>query len=107
MSITEQYLLDTYRALRHGDPTPPAPGANDWQVVRELCDHRRFRAVPAGRPVRRRVRRVRRVRAALGRLFGFGKGSREATEPLGESVGQGRPGGVSRAAAPRSPRPQT
>lgn len=25
MSITQQYLLDTYRARQHGDPTPPPP----------------------------------------------------------------------------------
>ncbi|WP_246114147.1 hypothetical protein [Streptomyces montanus] len=63
MSITQQFLLDTYRAGQHGDPTPPAPGAHDWQVMRELRDHRRFRAVLAGRPARGRVR------AALTRLF--------------------------------------
>ena len=33
-----------------------APGANDWQVVRELRDHHRFRAVLAGRPARGRMR---------------------------------------------------
>ncbi|MFE7077547.1 hypothetical protein ACFU96_46490 [Streptomyces sp. NPDC057620] len=67
MSITQQYLLDTYRARQHGDPTPPAPGAHDWQVMRELPDHRRFRAVLAGRPARGRVRA--RVRAAWTGLF--------------------------------------
>ncbi|MGP4049206.1 hypothetical protein [Streptomyces sp. 2A115] len=63
MSITELYILDTYRARQHGDPTPPAPGAHDWQAVRELRDYRRFRAVVAGRPARGRVR------AALARLL--------------------------------------
>ncbi|WP_151477681.1 hypothetical protein [Streptomyces albicerus] len=63
MSITQQYLLDTYRARQHGDPTPPAPGAHDWQAMRELCDYRRSRAVLAGRPARGRIR------AALARLF--------------------------------------
>ncbi|WP_030177385.1 hypothetical protein [Streptomyces sp. NRRL S-813] len=53
MSITQQYLLDTHRARQHGEPVPPAPGLNDWHVVRELRDHRRFRAVLAGRPVSR------------------------------------------------------
>ena len=67
MSITQQYLLDTYRARQHGDPTPPALGAHDWQVMRELRDHRRFRAGPAVRPARRRPGRV---RAAMARLLG-------------------------------------
>ncbi|MCT9083448.1 hypothetical protein [Streptomyces fulvoviolaceus] len=58
MSITQQYLLDTYRAQRLGTPTPPAPGAHDWQVVRELRDHRRFRAVLAGRPAHGRIRQA-------------------------------------------------
>ncbi|MDT0463841.1 hypothetical protein [Streptomyces gibsoniae] len=56
MSITQQYLLDTYRARRLGEPAPPAPGAHDWQLVRELGDHRAFRAVVAGRPARGRLR---------------------------------------------------
>ncbi|MFD8654421.1 hypothetical protein, partial [Streptomyces mirabilis] len=54
MSITQQYFLDTYRARRHGEPAPPAPGAHDWQVARELRDLRRSRAVVAGRPGPRR-----------------------------------------------------
>ncbi|MDH6214569.1 hypothetical protein [Streptomyces pseudovenezuelae] len=58
MSITQQYLLDTYRARRLGEPAPPAPGANDWQVVRELRDHWQFRAVVAGRPARGRIRQT-------------------------------------------------
>ncbi|MFI8530944.1 hypothetical protein ACIGMX_11910 [Streptomyces aquilus] len=57
MSITQQYLLDTYRARRHGEPAPPAPGTHDWQVVREWRDHRLFRAVLAERPARGRTRR--------------------------------------------------
>ncbi|MGV9452246.1 hypothetical protein [Streptomyces sp. NPDC003635] len=52
MSITQQYLLDTYRAHRHGEPAPPAPGTHDRQVVRRWREDRRFRAVLAGRPVR-------------------------------------------------------
>lgn len=52
MSITQQYLLDTYRARRHGEPAPPAPGTHDRQVVRQWREDRRFRAVLAGRPVR-------------------------------------------------------
>lgn len=56
MSVTQQYLLDVHRAHRHGEPAPPAPGLNDWQVVRELRDRRRFDAVLAGRPARGRLR---------------------------------------------------
>jgi hypothetical protein len=58
MSLTQQYLLDTYRAQQRGEPAPPAPGAHDWQVVRELRDRREFRAVLAGRPARGRLRRA-------------------------------------------------
>ncbi|MFI2641302.1 hypothetical protein [Streptomyces sp. NPDC018610] len=58
MSITQQYALDVYRAARHGEPAPPAPGRDDWQVVRELGEYRRFRAVLAGRPAQGRLRRL-------------------------------------------------
>jgi hypothetical protein len=61
MSITQQHLLDTYRARSLGEPAPPAPGTHGRQAVREWRDERRFRAVLAGRPARRRFR------AALGR----------------------------------------
>jgi hypothetical protein len=57
MSITQQYLLDTYRARQRGEPGPPAPGAHDWQVVRELRDHRQFRVI-AARPARGRARQA-------------------------------------------------
>ncbi|MFI9611483.1 hypothetical protein ACIHCM_07295 [Streptomyces sp. NPDC052023] len=56
MSITQQHLLDAYRAQQLGTPAPPAPGAHDRQVVREWRDRREFRAVLAGRPARGRVR---------------------------------------------------
>ncbi|MET7703641.1 MULTISPECIES: hypothetical protein [unclassified Streptomyces] len=56
MSITQQYLLDTHRALQHGEAAPPAPGTHDRQTVRELRDYRRFRAVLAGRPAHGRIR---------------------------------------------------
>ncbi|MEU1004014.1 MULTISPECIES: hypothetical protein [Streptomyces] len=56
MSITQQYLLDTYRARSLGEPDVPAPGTDDWKVVREWRDERHFRAALAGRPVRRRLR---------------------------------------------------
>ncbi|ANP48651.1 hypothetical protein J2Z21_007573 [Streptomyces griseochromogenes] len=58
MSITQQYLLDTYRARLHGEPEPPAPGRHDLDLVRELREYRRFRAVLAGRPARGRLRRA-------------------------------------------------
>ncbi|MEV8598244.1 hypothetical protein [Streptomyces sp. NPDC052012] len=56
MSLTEQYLLDAHRALHHGEPVPPAPGTHDLRVLRALREHRRFRAVLAGRPARGRIR---------------------------------------------------
>ncbi|MFJ9117328.1 hypothetical protein ACIRJO_17420 [Streptomyces sp. NPDC102394] len=56
MSITQQYFLDAYRAGQAGEPAPPAPGANDWQVVREWRDQREFRAVVAGRPAHGPIR---------------------------------------------------
>ncbi|MFF5018754.1 hypothetical protein [Streptomyces sp. NPDC001165] len=58
MSITQQYLLDTYRARLHGEPAPPAPGSHDRDLMRELRDYRRFRAVLAERPARGRLRRA-------------------------------------------------
>ncbi|KQX80805.1 MULTISPECIES: hypothetical protein [unclassified Streptomyces] len=64
MSITQQYALDAYRARQHGEPVVPAPGAHDWQVMRELRDQQQFRAVLAGRPAHRR-----RLRQALARLL--------------------------------------
>ncbi|MER5548356.1 hypothetical protein ACWDBD_41695 [Streptomyces sp. NPDC001118] len=56
MSITQQYLLDSYRARVLGEPEPPAPGRHDVDAVREVRDHRRFQAVIAERPARGRVR---------------------------------------------------
>jgi hypothetical protein len=58
MSVTQQYLLDTYRAQRLGEAVPPQPGTHDWQVVREWRDRREFRAVLAGHPARGRTRRA-------------------------------------------------
>ncbi|MGW1071052.1 hypothetical protein ACWD4F_41965 [Streptomyces aureus] len=63
MSITQQYLLDGYRAAQHGEAAPPAPGSHDWETARELRDYRRFRAVLAGRPA------TGRLRGALSRLL--------------------------------------
>ncbi|OAH11419.1 hypothetical protein [Streptomyces jeddahensis] len=56
MSLTQQYLLDTYRARQRGEPGPPAPGSKDWQVMREMRDYRRFRVVVTERPARGRLR---------------------------------------------------
>ncbi|GAA4993068.1 hypothetical protein [Streptomyces siamensis] len=56
MSSTQQYLLDTYRSRQHGEPLPPAPGAHDLRLVRELRVRRQFRAVLAGHPARGRMR---------------------------------------------------
>ncbi|MFF7072926.1 hypothetical protein [Streptomyces pseudovenezuelae] len=56
MSITQQHLLDTYRARHLGTPVPPAPGTHDVQAVRGLREYLRFRAVLAGRPAGTRLR---------------------------------------------------
>lgn len=56
MSSVQQHFLDTCRARRHGEPAPPPPGAHDVRVARAVRDHRRFRAVLAGRPARGRLR---------------------------------------------------
>ncbi|MEV5383752.1 hypothetical protein [Streptomyces sp. NPDC052721] len=70
MSITQQYLLDSYRARLHGEPGPPAPGRHDLDLVRAVRDDRRFRAVIAGRPAHGRLRRTltRLLRALTRRL---------------------------------------
>ncbi|TDT20963.1 hypothetical protein EV562_1248 [Streptomyces sp. BK208] len=67
MSITQQYLLDAYRARQLGEPVPPAPGAHDLRLVREWHGRRRFRAVLAGRPAHGPVRRALRLRWTLWR----------------------------------------
>lgn len=58
MSITQEYLLDTYRARQLGEPDPPAPGAEDRRIVREVRDQRQFRAVLAGRLAHGRIRQA-------------------------------------------------
>ncbi|WP_030981841.1 hypothetical protein [Streptomyces sp. NRRL WC-3744] len=70
MSVTQQYLLDSYRARLHGEPEPPAPGRRDLDLLREVRDRRRIRAVVAGRPAGGRLRRalVRSLRALARRL---------------------------------------
>ncbi|MFF5967493.1 hypothetical protein ACFY64_27960 [Streptomyces collinus] len=52
MSITQQYLLDAYRARSLGEPLPPAPGTHDRRVVRERRDER------SSRPARHGLRDV-------------------------------------------------
>ncbi|RSS54296.1 hypothetical protein [Streptomyces sp. WAC01280] len=52
MNAMHQYLFDTYRAARLGDPMPPVPGTHDVAVVRSVVDRRRFERVLAGRPAR-------------------------------------------------------
>lgn len=47
MSITQQHLLDSYRAQRLGETPPPPPGTHDWRTAREPRGYRRFRAVVA------------------------------------------------------------
>ncbi|MFJ9044210.1 hypothetical protein [Streptomyces sp. NPDC102347] len=90
MSLTQQYLLDTYRASRLGVPAPPAPGLEDWQVVRELGGElHRLRAARPHRPNRGDpgTRTARRLRRALTRLLprpsapASGRASRPASGP--------------------------
>ncbi|MFF5423930.1 MULTISPECIES: hypothetical protein [unclassified Streptomyces] len=73
MNALHQYLFDTYRAARLGEPVPPAPGTYDVALFRAAVDRRRFERVVAGRPARGRLRL--RVAAALRRRRG-GSGGR-------------------------------
>ena len=52
MNALHQYLFDTYRAERLGEPLPPAPGTHDVAVLQGIADRRRFERVVAGRPAR-------------------------------------------------------
>lgn len=49
MNALHQYLFDTYRAARLGEPPPPAPGTHDVALLRAVRDRRRFDRVVAGR----------------------------------------------------------
>ncbi|ADI09060.1 hypothetical protein SBI_05940 [Streptomyces bingchenggensis BCW-1] len=73
MSLTEQYVLDLYRAAQRGEPAPPAPRPGDWRTIRELSRYRDFCAVVEERPARGAARRTVRarqvVRARLAALF--------------------------------------
>ncbi|MFJ7492832.1 hypothetical protein ACIQZB_16565 [Streptomyces sp. NPDC097727] len=55
MNAIQQHMIDSCRAAQRGE-APPPPGRHDWGVVREARDRRRFDAVIAGRPARRRRR---------------------------------------------------
>ncbi|MGW5272856.1 hypothetical protein ACWEQP_09760 [Streptomyces sp. NPDC004044] len=57
-------MIDSCRAAQHGGLPPP--GRHDWAVVRDIRDRRRFDAVTAGLPARRRRR------TALRELFTHG-----------------------------------
>ncbi|MER7810594.1 hypothetical protein [Streptomyces sp900116325] len=68
MDAIQQHMIDSYRAAQHGELPPPLPGRHDWAVVRDVRDRRRFDAVVAGLPARRRWR------TALRGLFTHGHG---------------------------------
>ncbi|BCL22084.1 hypothetical protein ACPCBX_30095 [Streptomyces tuirus] len=44
MSVTQQHLLDTHRALTLGEPAPPAPGTHGRPALRERRGEGRSRA---------------------------------------------------------------
>ncbi|TXS31632.1 hypothetical protein EAO70_01660 [Streptomyces sp. adm13(2018)] len=52
MNALHQYLFDTYRADRLGEPAPPVPGTHDVAVLLAVRDRRRFERVLVGRPAR-------------------------------------------------------
>ncbi|MFF4578338.1 hypothetical protein [Streptomyces sp. NPDC001389] len=51
MTATEQYLLDTYRATRHGTRVPPPPGRDDVAVLRSIRTAAQFEAAVSGAPI--------------------------------------------------------
>ncbi|WP_030693189.1 hypothetical protein [Streptomyces globisporus] len=65
MNALHQYLFDTYRAARLGEPMPPAPGTHDVAVLRAARDRGRFERVVTGRRAGGGLRL--RLRAALHR----------------------------------------
>ncbi|MFJ8166093.1 hypothetical protein ACIRBY_34955 [Streptomyces sp. NPDC096136] len=50
MTAIEQYLLDTYRATRHGTPVPPPPGRDDVAALRAIRTAAQFEAAVSGAP---------------------------------------------------------
>ncbi|MFE0702962.1 hypothetical protein [Streptomyces sp. NPDC058872] len=68
MNALHQYLFDSYRAARLGEPLPPEPGTHEVAALRAARDRRRFERVLAGRPARGTLR------AALRRRFRLGDG---------------------------------
>ncbi|MFE0650294.1 hypothetical protein ACFVZH_17090 [Streptomyces sp. NPDC059534] len=66
MNALHQYLFDSYRAERLGEPAPPAPGTGDLALLRAVRDRRRLERVLAGRRAGGGARL--RLRAALRRL---------------------------------------
>ncbi|MFE1250388.1 hypothetical protein [Streptomyces sp. NPDC058735] len=82
MSITQQFLLDTYRARSLGAPTPPAPGRHVWQLVREWRDEREFRAALTDHTHHRARGRLRDVLERWSRP-GRRRAARRAKAPVG------------------------
>ncbi|MGW8764809.1 hypothetical protein ACWGN5_20115 [Streptomyces sp. NPDC055815] len=56
MNALHQYLFDTYRAARLGEPMPPAPGTRDVAVLRAVRERRRLERAAAARRPRGAVR---------------------------------------------------
>ncbi|MFK0221546.1 hypothetical protein ACIQWN_25565 [Streptomyces vinaceus] len=52
MTAIEQYLIDTWRASRLGEPMPPPPGRDDVAVLRSARTYAQFQAVLDGREAR-------------------------------------------------------
>ncbi|MGW9134745.1 hypothetical protein [Streptomyces sp. NPDC055681] len=73
MDAIQQHMIDSFRAAQHGELPPPLPGRHDWAVARDVRDRRRFDAVMAGLPARRRWR------TALRELFTHGHRSARRT----------------------------
>ncbi|MEW1656993.1 hypothetical protein [Streptomyces sp. NPDC093707] len=72
MDLTQQYLLDSYRAAQRGEAAPPAPGAATVRTAREIRQWRRFQAVvtdPAERWWGRNGRLARRTATLLARYL--------------------------------------
>lgn len=70
MNAAQQHLLDTYRATRRGEATPPAPGTHTVRTAHEIRQWYRFRAVvtdPTDRLAGRLAGRARRYARGVGR----------------------------------------